>query len=605
MAGSVRSHRSRRSDPAVRDDHQGMNRTGRQSRRTDGQLLAVRELRRIAGNHPGILKVVRDLGVDDEGHVHVLVRLTTNELDRVADGLPISPTSEEITVRVSPSFPLVPPEAYVDHDRFVGHPHVLQGHRLCVYLDSSREWHPRYGIQEFMNRLWDWFADAAAGRFDSSAALFHPVGGVLHRTPGTPTIVIRKALPVSGRAFLHASLAARTASRIDLSGWNLRSGAGQVALVIVLDAPLSYGAGTTVSTMLERIAATGRLDQDGLATLLAHTAARNKTGTPLYALIAVPHPGRPGAYHLIGGRLPVSLADALRAAACRAGPLLKIAANKIPGDTIMEWCKIADERPETTTRRDSNRPIARFAGKTVEIWGCGGLGSWIAEFVARAGATRIVVRDHGDVGGGLLVRQNYIEADVGDNKAERLAERLRQISDELAVESYPVPAPAGLDSLLPPCDLLIDATITNSVGTYLDLAVLQNNGKSRPVLAQVATDTGTGTLGLLTVCSPDCPVGPEEVDRRAGLAVTKDGRLERFHVLWREPGAGEELIPAPGCSIPTYRGSAADLAGVAASLVSLMASHLDAGVSGTHLVALPHAPGSGPSHHFIPASGVD
>jgi hypothetical protein len=229
----------------------------------------------------------------------------------------------------------------------------------------------------------------------------------------------------------------------------------------------------------------------------------------------------------------------------------------------------------------------------------------MAEFVARGGASRIVLRDPGEVGGGLLVRQNYIETDVGANKAERLAERLRQISDELAVESYSMAAPSGLNGGFPNCDVLIDATVNNSVAAYLNVAAQQDNGGPRPLLAQVATDTQTGTLGLLTVCAPHCPDGPEEVDRRAGTAVTSNGYLERFHLLWQEPSTGEELLPAPGCSVPTYHGSAADLAGIAASLVSLLAMHVNEDVSGTHLVALPHAPGTGPCHHFVPTVSTD
>src|SRR5262249_757334 len=160
-------------------------------------------------------------------------------------------------------------------------------------------------------------------------------------------------------------------------------------------------------------------------------------------------------------------------------------------------------------------------------------------------------------------------------KAERLAQRLRQISDELTVESYAMSAPGGLDGPLPDCDVLIDATVNNAVGAYLDLAARQDNSRPRPLLAQVATDVRTGPLGLLTACAPDGSDAPEEAARRAGITVTNDGHLERFHSLWQEPSAGDELLPAPGCSVPTYHGSAADLAGVAASLVSLLAMQID------------------------------
>ena len=57
-----------------------------------------------------------------------------------------------------------------------GHPHILQGHRLCVYLDPGREWDPLGGIPGFLERLWAWLGDAAAGRFSAATAMYHAVG---------------------------------------------------------------------------------------------------------------------------------------------------------------------------------------------------------------------------------------------------------------------------------------------------------------------------------------------------------------------------------------------------------------------------------------------
>jgi hypothetical protein len=121
------------------------------------------------------------------------------------------------------------------------------------------------------------------------------------------------------------------------------------------------------------------------------------------------------------------------------------------------------------------------------------------------------------------------------------------------------------------------------------------------VLAQVATDTRTGTLGILTVSS----LGADDlgmIDTRAGQAVLADPALEVYQTLWEDSLDGHELIPTRGCSIPTFHGSAADLAAVAACLVNLLALHLTDPVPGTHLIALPHAyGGSFPRHHFIQA----
>jgi hypothetical protein len=91
------------------------------------------------------------------------------------------------------------------------------------------------------------------------------------------------------------------------------------------------------------------------------------------------------------------------------------------------------------------------------------------------------------------------------------------------------------------------------------------------------------------------------IDSRAGKTVLDDPALELYQPLWQEPLDGHELTPTRGCSVPTFHGSAADLAAVAACLVNLLALHLTAAASGTHLIALPHADGSGPYHHFIAA----
>lgn len=577
--------------------------SGSQLRPTAGQQQAVAELREVTAAHTGLITLVDEPVLHEQGLLVVTVRLSTGSFTAAEGGLPVAAEGEEVVIGVPRRFPWLPPQPWVTHTRFAGYAHVLQGCVLCVYLDVSREWHPDLGMRGFLDRLWNWFADAAVAKFDPATALFHPVGGVSHRTPGTPMIVVRKPLDAQGRAFFRATLTTRTPARLDLDRWDTSAASGDVAQVIVLPEALPYGAGLTLRDVLDRIASTGHVGADELATLLARTAARNADGTPLYLIIASPHHASAGGHHLVTARLPAPAADVLRTVMRGRSSLATINSRAIPASIPMEWCHVSDERPEIASRRDASRPVSRFAGTTVEVWGCGGLGSWIAEFIARAGAARLVLRDPGEVQGGLLVRQNYIETDIGGNKADQLAHRLRQICDDLIVESHPAGFPTGRE--LPDCDLIIDATINNGAGVYLDQAAHRTRDTTRPMLAMAATDLRTATLGLLTVSAPGHPTGPAHIDQQAGPRVLADGTLERFHSLWQEPAEGDEMVPARGCSVPTFHGSAADVAAVAASLVSLLAQHLNTTVSGTHLAAVPHAPGTGPQHHFIPATEVE
>jgi hypothetical protein len=560
---------------------------------SEWQQLARAQLRTIASENPAAVAIVAENGLEDDGFYRSTIRLPTGELPAADGGMPVH-QFEDVEVSVADTA-LVPPQVAVDHDRFAGQSHVLQGRRLCVYLDPAREWNPNYGMSGFLEQLWRFFGDAAMGRFDPAVALYHPVGGVLHQTGGTPMVVVRDRFPDLNRAFSRAQLVGRGANRLDLAWASAPRQDAVLAAVVVVPAALVYGAGTTLLDLLSSIARVGHPKPEAVLQAFSATAARNATGTPLYFVLAVPNKaGRH--HHLVVGRLSGPLADSLRAM----GSLATFDPSRIPPNIPIEWCPMSDERPEIATRRDTDRPVTAFAGKVVHVWGCGGLGSWIAEFVARADAANIAVCDPGAVGGGLLVRQNYTEADIGLNKAEALATRLRALNDRLAVEADPRHLPASLTGgRLPDCDLLIDATVSVAVGGFLD-GMARNTVGTRPTIAQVAIDSRSGTLGILTVTAPEHPVGPAAIDEAVGRVVVADGSLERFHQLWQDPPPGDEIVPARGCSVPTFHGSAADMAAVAGVLVSLLGPHLLTARSGTHLVALPHAAG-GPAHHFVKA----
>lgn len=148
--------------------------------RTDGQRRAVSELHALARDPATPLTKVEDLGDHTLGGrrlVLLRLHLDTASIIRSPGGLPLRP-DESVIILIPELFPWVAPHVDVEHERFVGYTHVVAGHALCLYLDPAAEWHPRLGIAGFLNRLWDWFRDAAAAAFDPRRALFHPVGGV-------------------------------------------------------------------------------------------------------------------------------------------------------------------------------------------------------------------------------------------------------------------------------------------------------------------------------------------------------------------------------------------------------------------------------------------
>jgi ThiF family/Prokaryotic E2 family A len=566
------------------------------------QKQLVAELRSLAKERPDEVRAIQQAQLDRDGEAVLRLRLHTGDIPRGPTGLELG-DDEEFIVRIRPSL-FLPPIVEVDHTRFLGYPHVLQGQRLCIYLDPSREWRPSHSIAGFLSRLWDWLTDAAGGAFDASTAMYHAVGGVLHQADGTPTIVVRESGPWKQHQI--ARLIDRSPHRYDLTYSKDRDGHRTPVSTLATDLP--FGTASTFAAFLsllddpyldraeDRPPRVSPQSPAFLTSLLA-SALRNPDNSEQYFVLAVPHPAG-GPHHLLSGRLPAATANALRHIAKKHGTAVNIDSATIKADIPIEWCNMCDERQEVTTRRDDTRPVNGFQGTSVHVWGCGGLGSWIAEFIARAGATTITICDPGIITSGLLVRQNYVEDDIGQTKAAALARQLRAIRDDLTVTVAEGNVPDDPASFLAE-DLILDATISNSITTYLDALVAAS--ERRPLIAQVATDAGSGTLGIANICAPDATLTPSEIDEQAGRSVLADGGLELYHPLWQAAADGDELIPTRGCSVPTFHGSAADLAAVAATLVSLIGVHLqqaEAVTSGTHLIALPHA-ATGPRHHFL------
>lgn len=414
---------------------------------------AVTELRALVASGASPLVAVDQLGLDT-GWTMLRVRLATGQLRplraaALAAGtrntLPLQ-DNEDVLVALPPSFPWSTPAVLVEHDRFVGFTHVLEGRRLCLYLDHAQEWHPRLGIIGVLDRLWNWFSDATSGAFDPRRALFHPVGGVAMRSPGAPMLVVRHPLrrpgpglstmPVRTRNDLRVDLLPATAAENPASLGEPGSPAATRAVVVGLHGALSYGPGLNLNELLGRIGALDHLDPAAILQSLGAAAHRNPTGAELYFVLAVPAaPPRSRGTHPSGRRpAPRRIAGKLARAARGRGLLEPDGAPQDCLDAPITWCPISEERATMITPRDQKRPTAALRGARVVLWGCGGLGSWLAEYLVRAGVEHLALADTGEVSGGLLVRQAFTENDIGANKAEALARRLEGLRDGLTIE---------------------------------------------------------------------------------------------------------------------------------------------------------------------------
>ena len=533
---------------------------------TGWQTQALRDLVQIASSQPEELTIAGDPVIEPDGTRVVRVAMRTADLpERAPKGVRFRDV-EEFSLHLEATGDR-PPPVVLDHYRFLGVAHVMSGVQICLYLDPARDWDPESGIRGVLDLLWQWMEDAAADRFRPDQALYHAVGGVAHVSPGTPTVVVRN-LPDSGRHVDAMYLRRRTGDRLDLVSGPAQPGDQHVP-VVRLRRDIPVGAGHDVlGDLLTRLEVTQGLQPVWPDAWQAPQTRRLFIRSPLRLTLAehavTGHPQVRGGCALSpvinpwGLREVDTARELLSPAADLAAAIVASAGRNRTGQSPVrrphgpapqrwrEASAVFADRPAARGRLSAPPPETRTtrwirtrSSRQAEGWqwsgvgfptneprsrrdvttaapcqrstarpctsGCGGLGSWVAEFVVRAAHT--TSSSTMSAGDGGVCRQNYVEEDIGALKAASLAVRLRSIRDDVDVAVMTdLPATDVVGEMLA-ADLVIDATISHVAGRFLNQ--LASAPDRRAVFAQVATDARTGTLGVAFVNAPTGASGPD------------------------------------------------------------------------------------------------
>jgi integrative and conjugative element protein (TIGR02256 family) len=242
------------------------------------------------------------------------------------------------------------------------------------------------------------------------------------------------------------------------------------------------------------------------------------------------------------------------------------------------WVRVMEYRAEVTVRRDANSSAEWVRGRRVLVLGCGALGGPIVEFCVRAGACEVIAIDDDVVTPGILVRQPYADGDIGIPKALALANRLNRIRPDQPVRSVVGTAQAvllGDGAPAPTADLVIDATADSAVASLLELRRTRSEGAWPPVLSVMIGHDAR--RGVATIAKSDATGAGRHLLRRLALTARgqyadrlKDVATDFFPT---EPRTAT-FQPEPGCSSPTFTGSAADLSALAGHLFDVSLSAL-------------------------------
>jgi integrative and conjugative element protein (TIGR02256 family) len=591
-----------------------------------GQRLAVEQVEALCAVAPDAIELVSAELVPDTAVLRLDVSLDLSGLPHAPDGIRVRPR-ERFRILVLNDFPYSVPSVWTPHGRWAGKPHVQWRRSLCLYQAPSTEWDPGDGMRGLLDRLRQWLEKAALGELDPEGQPLHPPATYTSASAGS--VVVRADLGqrvpwADGRELGMTALlglCVQHGDRLDVVRWTTpgaydamvavegrpADSDGQpyvVAAAIVIDSEIGFEYPKTARALADGLRESGVDEKDLLEVVAAAANANAETakarrvaappdgeepehgpgGTPLFLLVGTPSRRLregPRLAHLvawrisgIGGQLTEHMgsikpgrSDALDEIR---GRVLKIGEDWL-GHAEVAWARLFEDRPEVTVRRDSDSAASWLCGKKVLVLGCGALGAPVAEACLRAGAALTIV-DNGVVTPGILVRQPYSDADIGKAKATALAERLRALRHGAAVTPQvrnAISAHLGAGHPAPAYDLVVDATADSRVRAALEHARAPRRDQWPPVLTMMIGHRAR--RGVVVVSRTGATGAGHDGLRRLGIAARTTHAAALADVaedLYPPEPRTELFLPEPGCSAPTFVGSAVEATALAAGLLS-------------------------------------
>lgn len=545
-----------------------------------GQQLALDQLDDIAKRSGGALEILGDPEEISEG-VWIAVRLSVAASGyRKENGFAFR-DRERLRICIPRDFPFAKPDLFFSHMRFSGKPHVQWGASICLYQSSETEYQPSDGLFGFFERVDQWLAAAGSGQLDPEDAPLHPP--VAYPT-STTRFVVKADTPAErhDESFWigRADLTRVRSDRFDVVGWTHLNDWEEtdpghpIAAAVIVKQPLATEYPTKVYDLIKLVEEAG-LEFMTLWRMLRLFAVLTAPDQPAWMVFGAPMrrkaEGEPLKPHLTVWEIAAEPLAALRAYIRSDDEDLASRDEVIKWlvNAPLKWCYVMEDRPEIVLRRDGDAITSALVGKRVLLLGCGALGSAIAETVVRAGAHTLGLVDNASVKPGVLVRQRYSDADIGRPKANALRDRLNALglACRVSAEVFDLRSQALTRFTLDDWDMMIDATASVSVAHRLE-SELAEQALAIPLVS--LSVSAAAEHGSVAVKTPGYRGGLHQIARQGKLAAfATDAQHPLVKAFWPTRADVKVFQPEPGCSAPTFIGSAADIDHHAAGLLNV------------------------------------
>lgn len=559
---------------------------------TEGHRLGIDQLRAIAEQAHGAFEVIEVAEQPNaNGWLHVRVAVDCSAKKAREGGVRLK-RREWFTIGIPVDFPYKLPAIWTAHTRFAGLPHVLWKRELCLYQAPSTEWNVNDGMFGYLSRLNVWLDHAAAGQLNPTGEPLHPPVAYLPEGGPVRLVIPRTNTPaVSTTNWLgFACMDRLSEARADITGWIPLEEIGEeapIAPAFLVSQPMPYEFPKNMGDLFSELEDRG-IPVRLLISVLRVAVLRNRENDPLYVVLGTPMRGVAGTadikYHLAAWHVAPAQVAGLRLSLKRFDPDPRIRelgekVEQIVTDwlnvTEVGWCLVREDRPEIVIARDRDSVISWFKGKSVCLWGCGAIGSHVAEFLARAGVRKLILWDNGIVTPGILARQLFTDDDIGEYKSKAVAARLRRIRPGIEMEEHVgnlLSGPLASEDWTDGADAVIESTGAGAVMVKMEAA--RRNGHRRTTFISMALGH-TAERAMMLIAAATHSGGPLDVDRRLRQECYRRPELQQYtEEFWPKQPRTQIFQPEPGCSDATFMGSCSDVACLTAAMLNAAAVEL-------------------------------
>lgn len=573
---------------------------------SSGQIWALEQFKNIAAKSEGSLEIVEVIEPAEESeYLKVSVSVDCSGYHSVSGGIPFKPR-ERLLVWIPPQFPLEIPKLRFTHSDYGEFPHVQWGCSICLYQSQETEWQPDDGMFGFVLRMHEWLRAGAANQLDPIGLPLHPPAAYHHGSAITvvPTQNTPAPKPPWWAGF--AKIARENEVCLELSDW-LELGEvpleTRVAPTILLPGDMPFEYPETIAALKTVLEERG-IPLEIVRLLLATGALRNPDGKPLVFILGAAMRGISGGerrQHLAAWRIKAEQALELRnavLATTEENPVDEHLFQEWTARASIDWCTVLEDRPEIIIQRDTGTPAQYWRGCHVAIIGCGAIGSTIAMLFARAGVAKLQLYDKGMVKPGLLVRQIFDRHQIGYGKTSATRSNVRYINPKIDVVAHQkniLDVLRDTDMLrnLFEADVIINASASIRVASALEYHLRDWPKKHPPILSMVIGHKAN--TGLMTLAQQNQTGVAQDLNRRLKLELANSPNGNHFlNEFWPSRVEASRLFqPEPGCSDPTFVGSATDIVVVTGRMLNVASGWLAKGISdraygfGTYLPAAP------------------